>query len=201
MTVTEKPQTRPARDLVAHAEGRSGAVLTMQQAIPAHLLDGGEIVHLAIKPSPWFVLLVSLRWVLVGIAIMVLSMMEDLPIPFTSKWYLYHLGLWMAVGRLAWGMLEWVSRLYVLTNRRVMRIRGVFSVEVFTCSLDRIQNTYITLSVSERLTRTGTVTFQTAAAGGAGGAASWRVISRPLEVHEQLREAVRRAQNRGNHGL
>ncbi len=201
MTVLEKPKSRPAGDLVANADGRTGVVLGMQQAVPIHLLDGGEIVHFALKPSPWFVLLVSLRWVIAGVVFIVLSMSEELPLPFAWKWYLYHLGLWMAVGRLAWGMLEWVSRLYVLTNRRVMRIRGVFNVEVFTCGLDRIQNTYLTLSVSERLTRTGTITFQTAAAGGATGTASWRIVTRPLEVHEQLRDAIRRAHHRGQNGL
>jgi uncharacterized membrane protein YdbT with pleckstrin-like domain len=106
----------------------------------------------------------------------------------------------VAGARLAWAILEWVSRLYVLTNHRVMRIRGVFYVELFECALSRLQNTYATFSPLERLSRTGTITFQTAA-GGPGGTASWRIVSRPLEVHEKLREAIRREQNRGKNGL
>lgn len=200
MTVLEKPKSRRDEGMVANAGGQGGsATLAIEQILPAHLLDGGEVVYFAIKPSPWFVLLVSIRWVVVGLALAILSMWEDSPLPFSSRWYLYQLGLWLIAGRLGWALIEWVSRLYVLTNRRAMRIRGVFSVEVFTCSLDRIQNSYLHLSPSERLTRTGTVTFQTAADG--GGTASWRVVSRPLEVHQRLREAIHRAQNRGCNGL
>lgn len=202
MIVAERPPTRPTKDVVAHAEGQAGPAvgLPMAQVVPAHLLDGGEIVHFALKPSPWFVVIVSIRWILVGVALTYFSMSEWAPIG--SRWYLWYLGFSLATARVGWGLLEWVSRLYVLTNRRVMRIRGIFNVELFECSLDRIQNTYLTLSVPERLTRTGTVSFQTAAgSGGSTGTASWRIVARPLEVHERLREAVHRARNRGNHDL
>lgn len=201
MNVLEQPKPLPSDGLAANAGGRSGgAALAMEQVIPAHLLDGGEIVYFAIKPSPWFVLLVSLRWVVFGLFLAALTLVEVVPLPNQARWYLYQLGFWLAAGRLGWALLEWVSRLYVLTNRKAMRIRGVFSVEVFSCSLDRIQNTYVTMSATERLARTGTVTFQTAA-GGASGTASWRIVARPLEIHEKLREAIGRAQNRGNHAL
>jgi uncharacterized membrane protein YdbT with pleckstrin-like domain len=195
----ERPVKRP-QGVVAHAEGRAGPVVGLElgQVLPAHLLDGGEVVHFALKPSPWFVVLVSIRWVAVGIALSYFSMTEW--VPHASRWYLYYLGFSLAAARIGWGMLEWVSRLYVLTNRRVMRIRGVFNVELFECSLDRIQNTYLTLSILERITRTGTISFQTAAgSGGSTGTASWRIVARPLEVHEQLREAVIRSRNRGHH--
>lgn len=200
MIVAEEPRTGSPRQVVAHAEGRAGPAigLAMEQVVPAHLLDGGEIVHFALKPSPWFVLIVSIRWIITGLALTYFSMSEWAP--SGSRWYLWYLGFSLAAGRVGWGLMEWVSRLYVLTNRRVMRIRGVFNVELFECSLDRIQNTYLTLSVFERLTRTGTVTFQTAAgSGGSTGTASWRIVARPMEVHEQLRDAVNRARNRGNH--
>ncbi len=204
MTVAleEPPKKRPS--LVANAQGRAGDALglAVEQVVPAHLLDGDEEVHFAIKPSPWFVLFVSLRWVLTGFLIMLLAASGALSIPSPYRWYLYQLGFGLAGVRLAWAMLEWVSRLYILTNRRVMRIRGVFNVEVFECPLDRIQNTELRLTPLERLTRIGTVMFQTAGgAPGARGGASWRMVSRPLEVHEKLREAIHRARNRGNHGL
>lgn len=200
MTVVAEPEKR-GTGLAAHAEGpTSGAVgLHVRDMVPAHLLDGGEIVHFAIKPSPWFVLLVSLRWLAVAALLVVLAGWEWFPSGY--RWYAYQLATAVAGARLAWAILEWVSRLYVLTNRRVMRIRGVFNVELFECSLGRLQNTYATFSLLERITRVGTITFQTAAAGGPGGTASWRIVSRPLEVHEKLREAIRRDANRGNNGV
>jgi hypothetical protein len=200
VTVAVEPEKRGAT-LAAHAEGpTSGAVgLHVRDMVPAHLLDGGEIVHFAIKPSPWFVVLVSLRWLAVAALLVVLASWELFPSGY--RWYAYQLGTAISGARLAWAILEWVSRLYVLTNRRVMRIRGVFNVELFECPLGRLQNTYATFSLLERITRTGTITFQTAAAGGgSGGTASWRIVSRPLEVHEKLREAIRRDANRGNNG-
>jgi uncharacterized membrane protein YdbT with pleckstrin-like domain len=194
MTTCAPPPERQTDAMVVQAEG--GAVLASLEVVPAHLLDGGEVVHFAIKPSRWFVLLISLRWVLAGIALMVVS--YSAWVPQQSHWYLYQSGWCIAALRLGWAMLEWVSRLYVLTNRRVMRLRGVFNVELFECSLGRIQNTYLTASLSERLTGTGTITVETAST---AGSSAWLMVSRPLEVHEKLREAILRAQNRGGNGL
>lgn len=198
MTALLEPQARDRGDVIVHAEGRAGgAVVTaVEQLVPAHLLDGDEIVIFAIKPSPWYILIVSLKWIVAGVFLALLAGNQSVPV--VSRWYLYQLAFWLTGARLAWATLDWVSRLYVLTNRRVMRIRGVFNVELFECGLDRLQNTYLNLSISERITHTGTLTFQTA---GTAASASWRIIARPLEVHEKLREAIRRSKNRGNHVL
>lgn len=186
-------------DLVAHAEGQT-AILSAPSLVPAHLLDGGEIIILAIKPSAWYVLLTSARWIVLGLllsAFASLRLAAWLPVGTRAQWVLWQLGFLIACGRLAWAMLDWVSRLYVLTDRRIMRIRGIFNVELFECSLQRIQNTYLTLSVGERITRTGTISVQTASS---GEGASWRTVSRPLEVHEKLREAINRSQRRNGNG-
>lgn len=202
IALEDPPKERPS--LVANAQGGTGDALglAVEQAVPAHLLGGDEIVHFAIKPSPWFVVFMSLRWVATGFLLALLAASGALPVQSTYRWYLYQIGFGIAGLRLAWALLEWVSRLYILTNRRVMRIRGIVNVEVFECSLERIQHTELTLSFLERLTRIGTILFQTAGgAPGARGGAAWRMVSRPLEVHEKLREAIHRARNRGNHGL
>ena len=194
MTV-ENPQ-KEKRGVVAHAEGQT-ALLSTPAIVPAHLLDGGEIIILAIKPSAWYVLLTSGRWIGLGLFLAIMAYNRYLPLGTNSRWCLWQLGFWMTCGRLAWATLDWVSRLYVLTDRRIMRIRGVFSVEMFECALDRIQNTYVTLAVGERLTRTGTISLQTA---GTLAGASWRTVARPLEVHEKLREAINRAMRRNGNG-
>jgi len=174
-------------------ESAPGAVrLTSESVVPPHLLDGGEIVHFAIKPAPWFIVLVSLRWIVAAAMIACLAW-ADVVAPHYRVSALQAAVL-IAAARLGWAAMEWVSRLYVLTNRRVMSIRGVTKVEVFECALDRIQNTYVTLPLLERLARVGTVTFQTAAASsGVGGTGAWRIVAKPLEVHEQLLAAIHRA--------
>lgn len=195
MTTASNPD-RQHREAAAQAEGHGGAALGLpvREIVPAHLLDGGEVVHFAIKPSPWYVPLVSLRWMAAGILLAVLANAEFMPV--SSRWYLYQTAVWLVAARLVWATLEWVSRLYVLTNRRVLRLRGVFTVDFFECSLDRIQNTGILLSLPERLVHAGTISFQTAS----GQTASWRIVPKPLELHEQLLKAIQKAQNRGNHG-
>lgn len=192
--------TRPGRPpVVAQSDGGGAVLAPMEDVVPAHLLDGGEVVHFAIKPSLWFIPIDSLRWLAFSLLLIPaanLSWLGD------QAWYLYHAAFWLSAIRLGWATLQWVSRLYVLTNRRVLRLRGVFNVELFECPLQRIQNSWLTISLVERLTRVGTITLQTAGGAGAtAGAASWRLISRPLEVHEQLRAAINRAQNRGSNGL
>lgn len=192
---------RNERHRVAQADSPTGSAIEVPVTgvVPAHLLSGDEVVHFAIKPSLWFVVLVSLRWLTIAGLLAFVASRAFFPNEY--RLYMYQLAAAIAGVRLLWATLEWVSRLYVLTNRRVMRIRGVFNVELFECALDRIQNTYATFSIWERITRVGTISFQTAAAGEIGGTASWRVVARPLEVYEKLRNAIRRAQNRGSNGL
>jgi uncharacterized membrane protein YdbT with pleckstrin-like domain len=177
-------------------EGPAGGAVAvpMTEVVPPHLLDGGEIVLLAIKPSWWFVPMVSARWL--GIAVMLIAASH---VPWLSplqQWYLLQAGLICGVARLAWATLQWVSRLYVLTNRRVMRLRGIVNVELFECYLHKVQNTELSMSLPERAVRVGTILIHTASSG-----ATWRFIARPQEVHEKLSDAIHRAQHRGNNGF
>jgi uncharacterized membrane protein YdbT with pleckstrin-like domain len=168
-----------------------------EHAVPAHLLDGGEIVILAIKPSLWFILLTAGRWLAVILVALLLAIkLQDLSGVYVfSPVNLIKMAMAAAALRVAHDLLQWVSRLYVLTNRRVMRIRGVFNVDIFECSLVKIQNTFVTLSIVQRVLRLGSVHFATAGTGQVE--ASWQHVGRPLEIHQKVRETIRRAQNRG----
>ncbi len=194
MTVLHDPPDAPDRRVTAQLEGPQGGVIAMpvEHIVPAHLLDGGEIVILAIKPSLWFVPLTSARWILLGIGLLLAANISWVS-PHVAG-YLRMAGYLGVAGRLGWAMLQWVSRLYVLTNRRVMRLRGVFNVELFQCELTRVQSLVLSASLPERLARSGTILIQTAGAlGSVGGSAAWRIIPRPLEVHQKLNDAIRRA--------
>ncbi|MFQ5424892.1 MAG: PH domain-containing protein [Phycisphaerae bacterium] len=198
MTVsTLQPRSRRRRRVMAQAEGGSGGtavVSPLAEVVPSHLLDGGEVVHFAMKPSMWFIPLVSCRWLAFG-ALLVMGANLGWLSPY--QWHLYQAAILLCGIRLAWATLQWVSRLYVLTNRRIMRLRGVYTVELFECPLGKIQNTVLTMAPWERMARIGTITFQTAG----GGSASWHMIARPLEVHQRVRDAIDRTKNRGSNGL
>ncbi len=196
MTVLHEPPNAGDRRVSAQIEGPQGGILALpvEHIVPAHLLDGGEIVILAIKPSLWFVPLTSARWILLGIVFVAAANISWVT-PHVAG-YLRMAGYLGVASRLGWAMLQWVSRLYVLTNRRVMRLRGVFNVELFQCELSRIQSLVLTASLPERLVRSGTIVIQTAGAlGSVGGSAAWRIVARPLEVHQKLNDAIRRAGN------
>jgi len=167
------------------------------ETIPAHLLDGGEIVELKLKPSLWFILFTSFRTLLAMALVVLLSspLSRALgPVGLTQP-VLVKIALALAAARVVVATLQWVSRLYVLTNRRIMRIRGIFNVDIFECQLARIQNTFMQLTLYERVFSLGTIGFATAGTGGIE--ATWENLNHPLEVHERIRTAIQKAQGGG----
>ncbi len=167
--------------------------LSAVDLLPAHLLDGGEIVLFAIKPSLWFILFASARWLTCLVAVILLAPWLAKAMGGLDSALVVKAAIVMAMARVGFAVMEWASRLYVLTNRRVMRVRGIFNINLFECSLLRIENTYVTLAWYERLFGLGTISFATAGTG--PYEVSWANVAHPLEVHEQVRAAIHRARN------
>lgn len=190
------PAQRDVHAASAEAPGAPALSLSAEALAPTHLLDGGEIIILALKPSLWHIPLVSLNWLGVAVLFIAAANWDGLA---SYRGVLVQLGLLVGLGRLAYATLQWASRSYYLTNRRVMRIRGVLTIDVFECPLTKIQTTRLAISPAERLVRVGTIQMSTAGVG--GGHAFWKTVARPLEVHEQLRAAIHKAQNRGTNGV
>jgi hypothetical protein len=84
-----------------------------------------------------------------------------------------------------------VSRFYVLTNRRVMRIRGVRWADVLDILLTRVINTRLTQAPHEKVTALGTLHF--AADQPVQRDCAWRHVAHPEEVHAEVRRAIERA--------
>ncbi|MCB9856086.1 MAG: PH domain-containing protein [Phycisphaerales bacterium] len=180
------------RRIPVHNEGASSGVMEMPlTAVPAQLLDGGETVYFAVKPSAWFVLIVSARWLA---AAFVLGVLSYTVIPSQYSWYASQAAILMAAGRLSWATFEWVARIYVLTNRRVMRIRGVMSADIFAAPLHTIERADVFATPGERALRVGSVGFESATM----GRGAWEIVARPVEMHERLQHAIRRARGGGN---
>jgi uncharacterized membrane protein YdbT with pleckstrin-like domain len=85
-----------------------------------------------------------------------------------------------------------MGRLYVLTNYRIMRVRGVLRVDAFQCPLRRIRGTVLTATFTERMLGLGSLFFEVADEQPA--AAAWTYISRPAEIQETVNQAIRRSQ-------
>jgi hypothetical protein len=166
-------------------------------AFPQELLDGGEIVLFAIKPSLWFVVFDSARWLVIGVLMVLVSTTSSLPAGL-SRQTLAQLACLLIVARLGAALLRWVSRVYVLTNRRIMRVRGVFKADIVSCPLVKIRNTRVTVGPHERVTGLGTILFvpeDTPAAD-----LHWYQINRCEDVHARVRRAIERAIDSQPHG-
>ncbi len=184
---------------LTEAQGARSEALPAVDLLPAHLLNGDEIVILAVKPSLWFIVFTSARWLLGLLVVALLAGWIGQRFPFLNRPLIIQGTVALGAARVGLAMLQWVSRLYVLTNRRVMRIRGILNIDLFECPLTKIQNTYVTLAWYERLTRLGTIAFATA--GTAVIEACWTHVNNPLELHERVRSAIQRAQRPNANGL
>ena len=193
----DKVRGRMSHPPWTEAQGAKGEPLVAADLLPVHLLDGNEIVILAIKPSLWFILFRSVRWLVAMALIMVLGLwMVSHGVGYLKPVVIVQGTIALAAARVGFGVLQWVSRLYVLTNRRIMRLTGILNVDLFECPLTKIQNTNLTLAWNERLFGLGTISFATAGTGGIE--ASWTNVNNPLELHERVRSAIHRARGPGN---
>jgi len=160
--------------------------------LPTDLLGEGEVVVFAIKPSVWMIVFFSFPTVVAAGALAAAVMIFSPHLQLGSYGgYLIWACSVVGLGRLAFAFLQWLSRTYVLTDRRVIRVRGVFTIDVFECLLSRIQNTFMVLTLPQRLFRLGDIVFTTAGTGSVE--AIWNHCKNPLEVHRQVVAAVGRA--------
>lgn len=107
-------------------------------------------------------------------------------------------GMILAGARLGWLLLEWMNRLYILTDRRVIRRCGVIRVNVFEARLDRMQQTTVVQSLRERLFGLGTIAFATAGTGAFD--AIWAYLPEPYRVHAEVAAAIDRSPARRDQG-
>jgi hypothetical protein len=173
--------------------GASTEAIVAEELVPAHLLDGGEIVIFAIKPSLWFVVFSSVRWLAAMIIVALLAGWAGNAFPQINGVLILQAAVLLAAARLVVGMMQWVSRLYVLTNRRIMRLTGIFHVDIFECPLTQIERTALSVEWYERLTGTGSILFATTPAGAVE--VSWNHVDGPTELHERVRSAIHRARS------
>ncbi|MHB1157299.1 MAG: PH domain-containing protein [Phycisphaerales bacterium] len=172
----------PADQALGFPVDRAGAML------PANLLQDGETIILLLKPSPLYILLGSLPHL--AAIVVIIALCWAFHIPGVGEREAILLGASLIGVRLVWQFLEWLSRIYVLTDRRVIRIMGVLRVYVFEAQLKKIQHTQTVFTIRERLFGLGTIGFATA--GTAIVEAYWVMLHRPLAVHRKIVQTMNR---------
>src|SRR5439155_5280834 len=116
-----------------------------------HVLRDGELVILLLKPSVWFILLSSLRFIAVVLLLMIATRVFDDHLQGLNHLAVTEAGVFLIAGRIMWAVLQWSSRLYVLTDLRIVSIAGVFNATIFDCPLRKIARTRLIFSARERL--------------------------------------------------
>ena len=181
----DRDRDDPTHPALRH-EGDGPRLLT-----PA-LLQPGERIQVELKPALAMVLVVCYRTIFWGVMLVVANEYVN------PDRYIVGARLAVAIvavgGTLAWvavAVLDWFSRVYVLTDRRIIRQRGILNVNVFECELDRIQNTYLDFTWEQRLLGLGTISFLTS--GTNQIEAAWAHVGAPMALHRRVAQAVRAA--------
>jgi hypothetical protein len=158
-----------------------------------HIVRDGEVVLLVLKPSLWFILLSSLRFVaVVSILAMAAIAWEG---RYNREWFYIEAAIFLVAGRIMFSVLQWMGRMYVLTDMRIIRLSGVFKLEIFDCALRKIAHTQMTRSPKERLCGTGSIEITPADENCAPGV--WQTVRRPREVHELIVSTINKARHHG----
>jgi hypothetical protein len=180
---------------VATAAGERPLVTSLAALLTRHILRDGELVLLILKPSMWYIVFGAMRFaavILIGI------IAAQLWAPTQVKARVAEIGAFLMAGRVMWAVLQWMGRLYVLTDLRVLRLSGVFNVDVFDCPLRKVATARLYRSFREKLMRLGSIeivpTDENCRAG------NWRTINQPDEVLEMIQATVRRAKQGGGGG-
>ena len=186
-----RPPAGRVRSLLSATEASELTAEQSEAAIPAGLVQDDEVVILLLRPSLLFVPLASLGGLTVIVVVMlILALMAPVSWVPWSELQAYALGVMAAAARLLWQTLEWWSRIYVLTDRRLIRRTGVLRVAVFEAPLRNIQHTSVFMMLRERLFGLGSIGFATA--GSDVFDAFWVMVRKPFAVHRVVVDAIRR---------
>ena len=171
------------------------AATSLAQLVSRQVLRDGELVILLLKPSLWYILLSALRFAAIVLLAMIATRVFDDYLPSLNKLAVTEAGVFLIAGRVMWAVMQWSSRLYVLTDMRIISIWGVFNASVFDCPLRKIARTRLIFSARERLFRVGSVEIIPLAEDQPEGL--WQTVAKPRQVHEQIVAAINKAKQGG----
>ncbi len=160
-----------------------------------HILNDGELVILLLKPSYWFILLQSLRFIAGVLIVIIAAQLYRDNLPTATQFHVFWAGVTAIVARLTWSILQWMGRFYVLTDLRIVRLQGVFNVDIFDCPLRKVARLRRVTTTRERILGLGSIEiipFDDQLPIG-----QWQTIARPREVYQEIVKAINRAKQGG----
>src|SRR5690349_6057755 len=167
----------------AAAPAAPTAAVPMAALLTRHILQDGEIILLILKPSILFIFLSMARFTAVVLIVMIAAKVFDERLPGQARTYV-EAGISLLGGRLMWAVFQWMSRLYVLTDLRIIRLSGVFQLEIFDCPLRKVARTRILRTMREQICRLGSIEIIPSDEKLPIG--MWQMVARPVEVNDQI---------------
>ncbi len=181
------PLIAPAADAVD-----STVRMPLVDLLAGHVMQHGEMVQMLLKPSRWFIVLDSLGFI--GLSVVATLGLRMINVrPFDTTVATIQFLILLSAGRLMWSVLQWMGRYYILTDLRVIRVAGVFTVDVQSYPLRRVEAVKLYRPTGERLLNKGTLDI----IGSEGAPIGWQTISRPKRIMERVQIAVTRARSNG----
>jgi hypothetical protein len=159
-------------------------VITVPRIIAPTVLASGEVVIFELKPSRWYVVLVSLPIGLAGMALLLLSFAPLAQVPEYWRQVGAVIGIWILGLRILVGLMQWLGRTYVLTDRRVIVQSGVVDVQVQSLNLEDIEAAFVAQAWAQKNLGIGTLFFRTT--GPQLGTLAWEHIHQPGAVRERV---------------
>ena len=165
----------------------SANAIDVPEAVCETLLQDGEEIILAVKPSGWYVLLASWPVLVAAVAVAVASEAMGFSGPLQAVPLVCAAA---ACLRVVVACCQWMGILYVLTNKRVMRVRGLLRADACWCELARIEEVLVSAGPLEGLLGLASLLFRQA--GDGCSQACWTNVARPADVQEAVQSAIRR---------
>jgi len=177
--------------VMSDAPSRVTQVASRWAAVPGGLVDGGEIVLLAVKPSLWRPVLDAAAWLVTSTVLAIALLVLGVSIPGLSPSVTAQVVLLVGITRLAIAVLRWVTMWHLLTNRRIIDVHGVRTPVIRGCLLVQVRNTYLRPTPIEGAIGLGSILFVTDEPGELPHV--WRSLADPQTVHAKIRRAIESA--------
>jgi hypothetical protein len=131
------------------------------------LLSDGEVITRRARQH-WLALLIDARWALAAFLVAIVAL--ALVVLFDLQGGLRYAASWVALGALGVGLVllfvhawRWWAQDYIVTNRRILKVEGIFNKRSADSSLEKINDAVLEQNILGRLLGYGDLDILTAA--------------------------------------
>jgi hypothetical protein len=173
------------------AAARPMAVHPMATMLSQSILQDGEIIILTLKPSLFYIPFSCLKFCAMVLILMIASKLWLSHVGYYPSRTLIEIGTLALLGRLTYATLQWMGKLYVLTDQRIVSISGIIAADVFNCPLRKVARIRLVFTFKERIMGLGSI--EIIPMDEAVAIHSWQMVAQARDVHKQIISTMNRA--------